>query len=152
MTLAEFLLPDSHPSTLLFLFLFLVHGAHVHFPPCSHSLSASWPSLPSQKPGSHSLPLISYALSPQVLLLLSSLVLSSLPAAPCSFLSFLSVARAVVLSRRPCLSLAPPVHLLPRGQSSLSETTDLIVLFPCIRPFSGFSSLARLHSNHSIKL
>ncbi|XP_041606288.1 DNA-directed RNA polymerase III subunit RPC9 isoform X4 [Vulpes lagopus] len=35
-------------------------------------------------------------------------------------------------SHHPCLRLAPPVHLLHRCQSSLSQTTNLIILFPCI--------------------
>ena len=46
MTLAEFLFPDSHPSIPLFLFLFLVHGAHVYLP---HMLSFSL-SLLAQSP------------------------------------------------------------------------------------------------------
>lgn len=59
-TLAEFLLPDSRPSTLLPRFC---SQFTEHMCPSSCARSASWPSLPSQKPGSPSPPLI-YALSP----------------------------------------------------------------------------------------
>lgn len=113
----------------------------MHFPTCSLSLSPSWPSLPSQKPGSHCLPIISYSVSLQVLLL-SPLSLSSLPAALRYFLSScLSSALGVTLSPFPCPCLAPPVYLLQHPHSSLSKTTHLIILSPCIKPLSGASLL-----------